>query len=215
MLTVDQIPERVRETLRRVRQVFPEAVIVGGYLRDLWARKEPKDIDIFIGPVLGDRPADALLSIADMVVPDAEPHAARLMFDESYMRGVNYADPVNLIVGVSVLGEPDTQLISMGRAMSVQDHLARVDLDFNQIVFDGETLHRTIGFELAMRTRVVSLGRKDDGIEQEDRTARRIERLKRKYLPEDGWVFPQLGFVVPEVVEVVPPSPAQLGAFVL
>lgn len=212
MLTPDQIPERVRETLRRTRQVFPEAVIVGGYLRDLWARKEPKDIDIFIGPVLGvAAPADTLLNIADHLVPGVF-GAARLMFDESYMSGANYADPVNLIVGVPVLGEPDTQFISMGRAMTVQDHLERVDLDFNQIVFDGETIHRTIGFELAMRTRVVSLGRKDDGIEQEDRTARRIERLKQKYRPEDGWVFPQLGYVVPEVVSV-PPSAAQLGSF--
>lgn len=43
-----KIPREAERLLKRIQKIYPDAVISGGYLRDLYFGKKPKDIDVFV-----------------------------------------------------------------------------------------------------------------------------------------------------------------------
>lgn len=51
-----EIPQEWKNALNEVRENFPDAIIAGGALRDLYCNKEIKDLDFFAHPTQSEMP---------------------------------------------------------------------------------------------------------------------------------------------------------------
>lgn len=202
------IPQYMKDGLRRIQTQFPEAVIVGGALRDLWFDRPVKDVDVFVqhremqGSV--DVVAAALtrafpppplsIDLSELGLQDWDyPHVNRVIPDAK-----DYADwaggAVRAVYEVRTdAHHPPFQIITTDLPTDLISLRDRVDLSFCQIAYDGGSLHVGPKFREAHTTRTVRYTGPVD-YAQLQRTMRRVARLKLKY--------PDFAFNMPEVVLV-------------
>ena len=171
-ITKFDIPVEWTERLKTLQNYFPDVVIAGGSLRDLWHGKTPKDVDFFV-PLHVDN---------DILGYDA--------FYESEMAG-------KLNVVTSTYGTFSTpELTSVYRYdkdfqsdvifidLPKSKVLERFDFGLCQIAFDGEEVFYTDNFIKDVENKTITLLRSDNQ-DQFDRSMRRCDRLtSEKY---DGY----------------------------
>lgn len=131
-----EIPDYARHVLAVIQKVVPSAVIAGGFLRDIHAGVQPKDIDIFCGPI-----SEAQLYAAGLPF--------RTVFDSAYVASAR--DEVAKVYDLTFWFSPiPVQLVVLKREMTPAEVIGRVDFDFCEIAYTGTALIRTDAFKLAM-----------------------------------------------------------------
>jgi hypothetical protein len=159
------------EALAAVRVVFPEAIIAGGFLRDVYFHRTPKDIDIFVPYTLG--AATKMLDRFNIPV----------MVGSAYMPGSD----VGVIWNIPGYTLP-VQVIMMDHGVDIVERVKKHDFDFCQIWHDGFCTYSTDAFK-AMNMNTVTLVDCEDHL-QFKRSMRRWDRLKQKY-PDYQLVIPK------------------------
>ena len=188
--------------LARIQTQFPEAVIVGGALRDTYFGRSIKDVDVFVTHIESVdgrdfvweklRAAfpkeydndnfdifDCRVAVSDypnvrLVVPDARDY-------EDWSDG-----DVRSVYEVQIEeGQVPFQIITTNKPMSRDDVMMRVDFDFCRTAFDGRLWDFAPSFyEAGQRKTATYVGSSDP--KQMGRSCRRGERLHDKY---PDWTF--------------------------
>lgn len=152
-----------------LKEAFPDACIAGGYPRDLFFGRTPKDIDIWI-PFL--KPPLPIMTVCKTTT-------------EEVISGV-YQD-VSEIRNIHKRIEPEAQydLIESGLE-TIEEILEDFDLSICQIAIRADgSIVTTPAFLETIRTKTVTRG----GKRSPKRLAARIERLKEKY---PDFQFPEI-----------------------
>lgn len=175
-----EVPIEARRWLENVQRVAPSAVIAGGFLRDLHAGVQPKDIDIFVPAPFG------------MVwLPEPMRSECRTVYrtGEGYNGGmrdeviwVGEIPTSYLPLNIVVLMTPNPDMTREEFAAFVRE---RVDFDFCQITFDGSRLSLTTACSAALRTKTATCVLPPDDPDRR-RSWRRAERWKTRFR---GWRF--------------------------
>lgn len=164
------IPAEWKKVLHSVQELFPQAVIAGGALRDLWHGKPAKDVDIFI-PIKEDGGLyeDEILSID----PYAEKIAASV-----YGQAGNAATPgfrnIYVIWRLTIEGVIYECIFIEDRGEDVIDVF---DLSIAQIAFDGNSVRTTANFNRTIFDKVIRVC----NVNRSDRQTKRMERVLSKY----------------------------------
>lgn len=183
------IPAYMEDALRAVQTQFPEAVIVGGALRDLWYKRPIKDIDVFV------RHADDVHARLEKAFP-ALVTGDFLVLPRVCCTVPDTKDYIDWSGGdvrqVYEVTLPDTpiplQIITTDGLTDITSLRDRVDFSFCQIAYDGRACHVGPKFTRTHLTKsVIYTGDHEDY--QISRSARRAHRLSAKY-PEMSFVFP-------------------------
>ena len=150
-----EIPPLWKEILTKVREIYPEAIIAGGSLRDLDHGKEPKDIDIFVEdldrpsvihkpdivhPVVNDRNIWARALEAVGVVPKARAKLTEAGFaltDHTTFYFHQGADRV----WKTIYKDMPVEIVEMKGAYTPWSVLNRFDFGLNRIAWDGENFY--------------------------------------------------------------------------
>jgi hypothetical protein len=147
------------------KKLYPSAIIAGGYLRDLYLGKTPKDIDVWL--------------------PDGEYSSKTLcghrgISDSEYQRSVTgvFKDGDYEIIEVDwnryaplLLGGPFWKFV-----------IERFDMGICQIAWDGIDLHTTEAFKKDVENKTITYLRTWN----EDSKMSRIQRIRSKY---PDWKF--------------------------
>lgn len=173
MSTEDLLTPEARSMITGLRVMFPGAIIAGGYLRDIFFGKPPKDVDVFVPKLAEDNP----FVVCGSLVPEC---AGQYMHAEEV--GMVFKTPW------TVDGLP-VQIIEMAEGLDPAERVALHDFDFCQVWTDGWAVHGLGKLELVEATRTVTLAHCEDGA-QFARSMRRWERLSQRY-PEFTLHVPQ------------------------
>jgi hypothetical protein len=197
-----KIPDYILEGYARIKAQFPEAVIIGGALRDALYDRPIKDVDVFVkhtstedilrrlGKTLPPPPAsctfpggcgscDCDLSSIDAFL-GFRPYVNLVIPDA--LEG-DYADwsggDVRAVIEVRYTeNDPPFQIISTDLPCVASLLRDRCDLSFCQASFDGTLFEISPAFYATELTRRVTFHGRED---QRSRTQTRIERLRQKY----------------------------------
>lgn len=164
--------ERGAEVVRKIRKVFPEAILAGGYLRDVLLGIEPKDMDIFVGPKRAEHADDLCIRMAEEV---------GVGFFQEF--NLTYASmEVNRIFSSGErLGECPIQVIELDKVNPV-DRVGEHDFGLCQVWHDGGSLCMTGHYARDMAWKICTLVHCENEHEHA-RSMRRWERLKEKLEP--------------------------------
>jgi hypothetical protein len=163
--------DKAAELVRKIRTVFPEAIVAGGYLRDLAIGAKPKDIDVFIGNRM-----TLTTEAVERMLSTALDECVKVEFSLSYANM-----EVNRIFTV-VAGDPlPVQIIELDIADPVE-RILQHDFGLCQIWHDGECVNVTGHFEWDVQWQCCSLVHCESEAEHK-RSMRRWERLKDKLGP--------------------------------
>ena len=160
------------EALRVVQDVFPEALITGGFIRDSLYGVRAKDIDIVV-------------AYSDTALRDLLDQG----FTAQVMNGTEYGTlpGVSCIINMEGYAFP-VQLIVLEAGRTVAEDVASNDFSFCQVSCDGVRIWQSEAFSEGFNTGKVTLD-VCESKQQFDRSMRRWERLKVKY--------PSLELVIP------------------
>lgn len=165
------IPDMWKAVLKEVQQVFPDAVIGGGCLRDLYFNKEPKDIDIFISNSTNDQISKYLCECDEITVARDMP---------SY-NGLSNSDVTRVITCTwKNLKADDLPVELIAVSVDKDAILNRFDYGICQITYDGDKIHYTSRFIIDSRCKCFTLVRCDNQ-DQFNRSFKRWERLSERY----------------------------------
>jgi hypothetical protein len=174
------IPAAWDDALKAVREVYPNAILAGGALRDLQLDRPVKDLDIFVSGDSDTAALDRTMSrfgfdrrtLTDFSSFAGGDHTVvlSLTYEERYSEAIEWepAPPVNVVIL-----SPDTTW-SIGAA------LARFDFGLCQVAYDGRRVHLTRAFLQDAKEKTLTLIRCDTP-EQYECSMRRAERLLAKY----------------------------------
>ena len=161
---------------------FPEAVVAGGAMRDLYFGKPHKDLDIFIQT--GPAPA-GLASAINILKREFGSPTAVCTAPCVYM---GWNPEVAGFVNFTIHGE-DVQIVGINRdAFSMAAILRRIDFGICQIGWDGTNIEFTTAFFTDVANRTFTVNRQDNDNDL-SRTYRRFERISARY-PEHRIVVP-------------------------
>lgn len=166
--------------LKKVReQVSTNAVIAGGYIRDVFYGRKPKDIDIFI-------------PFEEPGFIDVQMHRmhAKELIGAKYMPqcevtriwDVPVHNPMNIIQYPCVyLGsEIPVQIIMLAPGLTIEERIAEYDFGICQCWTDGSGIYATEHFMQDYLTSSCTLVYCEDDV-QYARSMRRWDRLKQKF----------------------------------
>ena len=170
------IPETWKRALRDVRRVFPEALLVGGALRDRDNGVGVKDLDIFI---------EASQDRLDAVIEAQAVISKELGWTTELIDTSVYAEwfGTNRILGllrVKLPSMPTIELIFCSFPSTPEELFDRVDFGSSQIAFDGTVIYKTENYEYDRRRKLFRLVTEASD-EQMVRRLERWARLKEKY----------------------------------
>lgn len=190
------VPTFMRAGLAQIQSQFPEAVIVGGALRDTYFGRPVKDVDVFVTHIEAADGRDFIweklraafpletnvqetgvflsMSNVRLIVPDAKDY-------EDWSGG-----DVRAVYEVEIMeDQPPFQIITTSAPMTLHEARDRVDFDICQIAFDGRLVTASTGFQQAALTKTATyVGAGCD--KQRDRSFKRATRLHGKY---PDWTF--------------------------
>jgi hypothetical protein len=156
------------EILSQVQKKHPEAIIAGGFLRDLYFGKEFKDIDIFVSNPAG--------FISDSFIKDSS-------YDMTYSTDAEISEVQKLWfianLGDSYYGSIEVNIICVPSGnlnARVQEH----DFDFCQVWTDGKEIHGVEILQQVQQTKEVTLVQCENS-KQLERSLRRWDRFQEKY----------------------------------
>ena len=170
------IPELVRDALRQIKPVFPEAVVAGGVLRDLAAGVEPKDIDIFV-----ERPPHDTADLERALSALAYRKGTRI--DLSYYQGSTVESLLAMeFLDYSILPPRlPIQVIYLNTPFTVE----RMDFGCCQMAYDGSSLFLSEAAVEDFMNREFRV-RRCENLTQAERSRQRFERISQRY---PGWSF--------------------------
>lgn len=199
MQNTKKIPAAWTRVLHALRaDIFKDAVIAGGALRDLSTGAPIKDVDVFVTAKPGTEVKyrlDQVFGFTGRTVVDAEVVDYLASMDgvvavyeydtneydvEDPDKRINWVHPFQVIV----LDHAD---------FSPEAALERFDFGICQVVYDGECTWHTPAFVADIQLKTFTVCRADNK-EQFDRSMIRFERLREKY--------PDYKLVVPDVFKV-------------
>ena len=176
------IPAAWLNILRKVRGVYPEAILAGGAMRDLTVRgiTMPKDLDIFVPWVAHefsagwDEIGDAQCRILDDLIPHLGAGRRLIEGDEDYEN-----DPAMEVWDVFEFpGTPKVQIIALNpEGFSVDRVLSRMDFGICQIGTDAASAFKTDAFYQDLTNQTLTYMR--DGEPNPDRVGRLTEIFPR------------------------------------
>lgn len=170
-----KIPREGVRVLKKIQKIYPDAVISGGYLRDLYYGKKPKDIDIFI-PFKENKIEETQeykSLIAAIEVPLKKDEKDNQNQELEYTEG-NMRDEVFLVTKFNN-GEIECDIIHVKNNCDyVFDFF---DFSINQIQFDGKKVIASDGFLNTAKTKVIKILNKDS----EEREKLRKNRILEKF----------------------------------
>jgi hypothetical protein len=176
-----QIPELWTKYLSEVQEIFPQAVIAGGCLRDLYCGLDisnVKDVDIFLP-----NPSDA--DIAKL----SERYAGQLKRDLKGSYGNLCNSDIAGILTICSHRGPDIEVIGLN--LPVEQIPGRFDIGICQIWYDGKDIHTTEAFKSDVENKTFTLLRSDN-YEQFARSRSRCEKfITGKFA---GYTFNDNGF---------------------
>ena len=157
------------EILSQVQKKHPEAIIAGGFLRDLYFGKAFKDIDIFVAnPVGYISPAFTRDSKYDMTYStDSEISEVEKLWYDTIETVINYSSPIE----VNIICVPSGNLTAR-----VQEH----DFDFCQVYTDGKQIYGAEILQQVQQTKQITLVQCEN-TKQLERSLRRWDRFQEKY----------------------------------
>jgi hypothetical protein len=167
------IPKLWKRVLRNVQEVFPEAIIAGGALRDLDHGREIKDVDIFV------------LDKGDDTVPWLEallgPSVSVLGQASEYHIG-RAARPVTNVTTFMIEGQRfEVIAVKTTEPVIFSDYvLADFDLGICRIFYDGKKLVRSWEYQNNALDKTFTAYIPLSG-RQLDLTKERVRRLSEKY----------------------------------
>ena len=170
------IPETWKSALRKVRSLFPEALLVGGALRDRDNDVAVKDLDIFV---------EARSSGIDAVMDAQQYIKNALGWDTELLDATVYVEwfGANRIIGilrVKLPSMPAVELIFCDFPTNPESGFSRVDFGSSQIAFDGSVIYKTENYEHDRRMKQFRLVTEADD-RQMVRRLTRWARLREKY----------------------------------
>lgn len=179
---VSSIPQEWKDTLARIQQVFPGAVIAGGCLRDLDHGKPIKDVDIFV-PIYST--TDTILTDIDTTLKSLFPNetgddlfssdAVSLLVQNDYER-CNLRDEVLVVYTVNTL--PFDCDIIFVESDGKDDIFCTFDMSINMVQYDNDRLTYSPLYSHTKVTKIIKVMNHDSP----ERLERRIARLQEKYM---------------------------------
>jgi hypothetical protein len=151
------------EILSQVQKKHPEAVIAGGFLRDLYFGKEFKDIDIFVSNPAG--------FISDSFIKDSSYDMTYSTDSEISEVQKLWYDAEDTNFEVNIICVPSGNLNAR-----VQEH----DFDFCQVWTDGKEIYGVEILQQVKQTNEVTLVQCENS-KQLARSLRRWDRFQEKY----------------------------------
>jgi hypothetical protein len=161
MFDVSKIPSAWVDYLTQIQQEYPQAVLGGGCLRDLYHDKEVKDVDIFI-PNSTECSQDFLDAYSDAITAKLSDYNGFANQDVSCVLTMN--------------NNIKSELIFITTPTAIE----RFDFGICQIQFDGKSLLYSDHFMNDVTNKTFTLVRCDNS-KQYDRSMTRYERLLQKY----------------------------------
>ena len=157
------------EILSQVQKKHPEAIVAGGFLRDLYFGKKFKDIDIFVTNPVGFISFDFIAETKyDMTYStDSEISEVQKLWYDTIGTVINYSSPIE----VNTICVPSGDLIAR-----VQEH----DFDFCQVYTDGKQIYGVEILQQVQQTKEVTLVQCENA-KQLERSLRRWDRFQEKY----------------------------------
>lgn len=171
------IPRDWRAALKAVQYLFPEAVLAGGALRDLFANRPAKDLDIFISS----RGRDVFDVYEQLIELFGD---ARMVIGENLAEYSQALDEVAYAIEtISDEGMPIQVIALKQPEVTVESAVERIDFGLCRISYDGKQLYVTPEFkrDLMLSCFTVCLTLSEARLK---RTKERHERLQAKY---PGW----------------------------
>lgn len=169
--------EWAQRLILAVRKVREEAVVAGGFMRDIRNGRPVKDVDIFVRPLNHNEYAE-FTGLINVTHPDPEP---RTLDGDEYFewepwvkRTTEYQSDdgwpaVNLIEIDIPRGLPFTETL-----------LNRFDFGLCRIAWDGDGVLTTVDYMHDADNQIITL-RRCENMEQFVRSMQRYERLRQKY----------------------------------
>lgn len=189
----ENIIETYGPLVRSVREFFPEAVLVGGALRDTYYGVEVKDLDFVIprGPneLRPIHPINGELRIGNVAAQEFMD-----LFPEQ--RGWKYVDLPDDNEYEGIIGEgplldvveSTDKKVNLILVTSVPEYTSQFPDSISQMVFDGTDVHVSRWWTDGNENGLVYY--------KPDIKANRLAKLKAKYTAQNGWLyetFPQVG----------------------
>lgn len=166
------IPAEWSQVLRSVQEYFPQAIIAGGALRDLWHDKPAKDVDIFI-PLSVECEANLYEDQILHIDPYAEKVAASV-----YGQSGNVATPgfrnIYVIWRLNINDVIYEVIFIEDRGEAI---IEVFDLSIAQIGYDGNEIYATDNFIKTIEDKVIRVC----NVNRCDRQTKRMERVLSKY----------------------------------
>ncbi len=190
-ITSKDIPEDWKNSLALIQQVFPNSLIGGGALRDLWHNKSPKDIDIFV-PVDGkakdwnDLIDDIGIELIEMFegTHNVTLKASSIYGKSNLQRNIVCVYSVEAKSNHDVLGEwtnlPPYEIIVQDTSDMEPDVMSIIsgfDLSICQLGFDGKSVFVTPAFVKTIATNQITVM----NVNREDRQEKRLNKILKKY----------------------------------
>lgn len=169
--------EWAQRLIRAVRKVREEAVVAGGFMRDVRNGRPVKDVDIFVRPLNPNEYAE-ITRLINVTHPDPEPYT---------LEGVDYFvwEPwVRRVTEYSSDdGWPAVNLIEIDIPRDrpfMQALLNRFDFGLCRIAWDGTLAFNGVGYQEDVDSEEITLLRSENQA-QFDRSMQRYARLAQKY----------------------------------
>jgi hypothetical protein len=182
-----EIPSEWVNTLLRLQEHFPEAVIAGGAIRDTYLDRPVKDIDIFVA----NRPGVDMKELLDKAIgTTGEVLAEQLVDYENGTTGVSavydYKTPSDFLNLEVRQSHPDYQVIVIDFPKDLNKFASFLMEDFDiglcRVMHNGREPIVTPEFNHDRVNKTLTVFTKADApTRSKERTTQRIERISEKY----------------------------------
>lgn len=171
-----EIPKQVQQLLKQIQTVTPEAILAGGYLRDLDHKVQPKDIDIFVSAIHSLFELQRLCDVADWRYNEVTESAE---CDDTISNQIHWT-----VEGI----EQEVNVLACARDIIPVERFSRFDFGLCQIMFDGAVLITTPAYQLDKINKTFTLMRYTNSKAHEN-SIQRFVRFKWRY-PEHKLIIP-------------------------
>lgn len=179
---VSSIPQEWKDTLSKIQQVFPGAVIAGGCLRDLDHGKPIKDVDIFV-PIYSTTDgtlADIDTTLKSLFPPEIQDDLCSvapvsLLVQNDYAR-CNLRDEVLTVYTINTL--PFACDIIFVESDGKDAIFCTFDMSINMVQYDNDRLTYSPLYSHTKVTKIIKVINHDSP----ERLERRVARLQEKYM---------------------------------
>jgi tRNA nucleotidyltransferase/poly(A) polymerase len=169
-MEVKDIPDAWKYMLHKIQEVFPQAIIAGGCLRDLQNGKPIKDVDIFINDDLSNGSISDTKTELQILMPEL----ITVCTNEYSNQGVSLMmRNVQGVFRYDVDGNHYEIIVGSTEACDIN----HFDFGICQIKYDNKELVFTDAYEQDTKNKVIRV-LNDHGHE---RTVKRIARMQAKY----------------------------------